>query len=128
MLKGIVYVSTMINTSLSVIKDLSVKFEKTNNINGITGLLLFSSGIVMQYIEGEPSKIDTLFSNIKNDNRHYNIIKLLDEEIHSKIFKDWGMKFKNVELPQLKDLESRMSTDKRNILIILKSFIKVNDL
>jgi hypothetical protein len=118
----------MINPSLSVIKDLSLNFEKSNIKNGVTGVLLFSSGIVMQYIEGDPSKIDSLFSNIKNDNRHYNIIKLLDEEIHSKIFKNWGMKFKKVELPQLKDLEHQMDIDKRNILIILQSFIKVNEL
>jgi hypothetical protein len=129
MLKGIVYVSTTkVYISNHAMKEYCIKFQKNNMDHGITGILLFASGVVMQYIEGNNKKIDALYSNIVSDERHHNFIKLFDEDINNKIFKDWGMKFKIINIEEMLDIKADISKNKICVLEILRSFIRVNNL
>lgn len=94
-LYAILYISTMkIDYSKEAIKDMLTTFKQYNNKNNISGLLLFYEKNIIQCIEGYKEDLDRLYNNIKNDIRHYNIIKVIDEKIVSRNFSDWDMGFK----------------------------------
>ena len=79
---AISYVSTA-SESLTedLVKNLLTFTEVENNSKNITGILLFSGGNFFQVIEGKKSVILNLFEKIKNDNRHFNIIKIFENKI-----------------------------------------------
>lgn len=110
-----------------LMREYCLKFQEKNKLHGISGILLFSSGVVMQYIEGEQDQIDNLYSNILLDERHHNIIKLLDEFIENKIFKEWSMKFKNVDNEIIVNIKNYITAYEKSILEILKLFVKINN-
>lgn len=84
---AISYVSSAKNNiSEKEVEEILDSAEEYNNTGDITGLLLFSEGNFFQVIEGEEKKVRELFENIKNDERHTNIIKLFEKPIHKPAF------------------------------------------
>lgn len=77
---------------IELLSEIRVKNEKQN----VTGLLLHNNESFIQVIEGERNTINRLFEKIKSDPRHDNIVKLLDEPIHSRAFPDWSMGFQEI--------------------------------
>lgn len=66
--------------------------SQTNNQRaGITGLMVYSSGNIIQAIEGDPNRIRDLFDRIRRDARHMNIRTLLDEFTTERTFEGWAM-------------------------------------
>jgi len=63
---------------------------------GITGLLLFHDGSIMQVLEGDRKNIYTLYGNIKQDKRHTGCMVLSTREAQKREFSDWFMGYKNV--------------------------------
>ena len=82
MLKSICYKS-QVKSTLSILEFESLfNATQTNNDKfNITGVLVKSKDIFFQIIEGEVTTIDSLFDKIKKDNRHSNIIELLNKPI-----------------------------------------------
>lgn len=68
----------------------------SNQGYGITGLLLYQNGNIMQVIEGASSEVDILFKKIKIDVRHKGIIILLEEKVDKRDFSEWTMGYRNV--------------------------------
>lgn len=62
-----------------------------NKIANISGVLSYNSGRIIQLIEGDPVHIKNLFAKISNDNRHQNVLILLDINDSQRVFRDWGM-------------------------------------
>lgn len=67
-----------------------------NQLNDITGLLLYNDGIFFQLLEGEESTIKELYASIKQDFRHYDVRKIYDQPLTQRHYADWSMKFFNV--------------------------------
>lgn len=72
-------------------------WRATNARLGVTGVLLYSEGNVLQVLEGEAEAIHSLFSNIANDVRHRSVTKLADGPVQGRAFSDWSMRFRTVE-------------------------------
>jgi hypothetical protein len=84
--------------------DLLDKSRKTNQVLGITGMLLYKEGNFMQFLEGSREKVIALMEKTRKDPRHRGVITLLQQEHTEREFPEWAMGFKNVEsdsLPQL---------------------------
>ena len=84
---AISYVSTA-NPNLNK-KDVANLFKEVNEFNknhDITGVLLFAETNFFQLIEGEKKEIMSLYSRIKNDSRHNNIIKFVDRHVKMPAF------------------------------------------
>ena len=63
-----------------------------NPIRGITGLLVFGSGVFFQWLEGPRDHVLQLMTNIKRDNRHDMIVALSEsEEVRERLFPEWAM-------------------------------------
>jgi len=75
---------------------LLIKIRPNNQLNNISGMLLFGGGAFMQVIEGAPSDIAHLFSRIQLDSRHQSIVHILEKPIAKRQFPDWSMGFREV--------------------------------
>ena len=71
---------------------------------GITGLLLYQSGVFMQALEGEKAALMELFERISHDPRHHRIIRLIQGPIEERNFSDSAMAFRDLRSPELQKL------------------------
>jgi len=127
------YVSTFNSGfSLQEVEGLFNFVSKRNLQMGLTGVLLFSDNCFFQVLEGDFNVIENLFERIKEDTRHYNIIKIIDDENHERIFDEYFFGFLTVT--SLEDrkwmeffLENYFNVESRNhkvILGLMKKFLK----
>ena len=59
---------------------------------GITGLLVFGSGIFFQWLEGPRDNVTSLYKNISADPRHSEVVLLTKEdEFRERLFPNWDM-------------------------------------
>jgi len=59
---------------------------------GITGLLVFGSGIFFQWLEGPKDNVTNLFKIISADLRHSDVVLLTKEdEFRERLFPNWDM-------------------------------------
>jgi hypothetical protein len=66
--------------------------QRLNPRHGITGLLVFGSGIFFQWLEGPRDNVQHLMATLRADQRHSNILCLSEtEELRERLFPDWGM-------------------------------------
>ena len=88
----IVYVSFSFKDLTEIdLENLLADIRKRNKLQKVTGLLLYNDGTFIQLIEGKTRVIKSLFEKIKNDQRHSNVVLLLDESIKKRAFPDWTM-------------------------------------
>ncbi len=135
MLYTISYVSTSDKKFTDTdIHDLLNFVKKHNNENNITGLLIYSEGNFFQVIEGEKKIISDLFEKIKQDSRHYNIIKIFDRENEQKAFSEYDSSFITVGDPLDTNKEFRAfllrekqqnSDNFKNISYVARKFMKL---
>ncbi len=93
----IVYMSfSSRNLSEEELDDFLTLIRKKNQTRGVTGLLLYNDETFIQIIEGYQDSIDELFEIISKDNKHTNILKLLEEPIDKRAFPDWSMGFRRL--------------------------------
>jgi hypothetical protein len=105
MLINLVYVSAA--TDLLPKQELVTLMTKCSERNArckLTGLLLYKDGNIMQVLEGPEKEVDTVFARIKADPRHRKLIVLLKGPISARNFPDWGMAFRDLRSPELRDL------------------------
>jgi hypothetical protein len=60
-----------------------------NEIHDITGQLLSCEYFIVQTIEGERSKVEQLFDNIKRDTRHIQVEAIDRREIDARTYITW---------------------------------------
>ena len=77
-----------------------------NGAAGITGLLLYCDGSVMQYLEGPRTAVRATFARIAEDPRHRDLIVLLDEPVAKREFSDWSMACSRVDPPDFARLRA----------------------
>lgn len=66
--------------------------RRLNPARGITGLLVFGSGIFFQWLEGPRDSVIELMTRLKTDARHDSIVQLtVTEEVRERLFPDWDM-------------------------------------
>ena len=83
---------------------LTVSREKNRRL-GVTGMLLYKDGNVLQILEGERDKVVGLFETICNDARHRGVIKLYERSIAERDFPEWSMGFHDLGVEDLRGLE-----------------------
>ncbi|MDE1891487.1 MAG: BLUF domain-containing protein [Betaproteobacteria bacterium] len=110
--------------------------NKNNSAIGVTGMLLHKDGNFIQFIEGDQQKVQALFNKIKQDNRHHDVFVIDDGWLDERLFADWKMGFRNLDLLDsdntIKEGYSDflnhthdfhdLKNDKRGALMLLKLF------
>jgi hypothetical protein len=64
---------------------------------GVTGVLLYSEGHIMQVLEGNVETVHALFGTIETDVRHRGVTKLADGAVPERAFADWSMRFRAMD-------------------------------
>ena len=112
---------------------LTVSRQK-NREHGITGVLLYTSGSVVQVLEGEEADVRQLYTNIERDSHHSETTEIYTRTIGAREFPDWTMGFNCVELSWEKHPEGfnpvfhepgRLKASGRGTAV-LKSFLESN--
>jgi hypothetical protein len=118
-----------IQDSKEEIIDMLKLFQEKNNINGISGLMLYHDRNIIQYIEGNKEELYRLYNNISNDKRHNNIIEIMNESIVKRNFVNWDLGFKEISYNEFVklSLDKLLFSDKafqnKKIKIFFKQFL-----
>ena len=67
-----------------------------NQVTGISGLLLFHEGSIMQVLEGDEMSVYSLYGKIKRDPRHVDCMILSSRMAERREFPNWFMGYKNI--------------------------------
>jgi len=83
--------SVILESELENIEQISLS---NNTDNNVTGYLLYMDGHFIQYLEGSPKDVETLYLKISLDPRHHSITLLSHETITERSFKKWTKLFR----------------------------------
>ena len=87
-----------------------------NHGHGLTGLLLYSNGDIMQVLEGTEEEVSYIFSRISQDARHVRVLKLSDGPIAARNFSQWSMGFKALKPEEFTHLQGYVDPTKDSYL------------
>ncbi|HEY0238317.1 MAG TPA: BLUF domain-containing protein [Friedmanniella sp.] len=76
--------------------DLLVESRARNADRGITGLLLYRSGRVLQMLEGDEDVVRTLYDRIRMDVRHQHVTNVWTSNAVERRFPSWTMGFEEL--------------------------------
>ncbi len=77
--------------------------RRANPLHGVTGMLVFGSGIFFQWLEGPRAAVQRLMGLIKSDPRHLQVVMLSEtEESRERLFPTWDME--RVETDHIRDV------------------------
>ena len=83
-----------------------LKTSQENNLKyDITGCLLYFDKEFIQYLEGDKKSVKNLFSKIKGDSRHREVILLLENDKVERIFKNWSMAFNQLSIEDMNNID-----------------------
>ena len=109
----IVYLSTSVGAFEE--KDLTNILHQSRHNNpplGITGVMLYVRGSIIQVLEGERDVLETLYSKIEQDPRHTGISKVFSRPISKRLFADWNMGYETITAKQLENIQDIVQLDK----------------
>lgn len=127
------YMSTAtIDFSNEELEELLEKARVNNKKRNITGLLIVKGRTFIQCLEGKEEDVLAIYEKIKNDDRHRDLIELIEEDAHERYFPAWDMGYKNIrnltniESDKLKDfeIEDFNKFPKKDIPQLFKRFVE----
>lgn len=80
---------------LLAIQDVSIRNNARNNI---TGILLYTEGRFVQFLEGEQSAVRELYETIRQDDRHKQVRLLYHRPAGERLFEQWHLAMLDLEL------------------------------
>ena len=91
--------------SVGQLVDLIEQIRPKNVRLGVTGLLLYSGGNVVQTLEGEEQVVDDLLAVIAADPRHADVRVVDRRLVDERAFATWSMGFRNVSAREVAELQ-----------------------
>ncbi|GJE60611.1 BLUF domain-containing protein [Methylobacterium trifolii] len=102
--------------------------QRHNHARGITGVLVFGSGVFFQWIEGPAAQIQTLIASLYGDARHYDIVSLgQSEEERERLYPNWDMERVEAEDIRLVLQDALESTEDNNNVAALTRILEQID-
>ncbi|RYF52965.1 MAG: BLUF domain-containing protein [Cytophagaceae bacterium] len=83
--------------------------QKNNRASGITGILRYFNGSIIQVLEGPEERVKALYETISRDTKHTQVIKLYSDSIEHRSFSDWSMGYKTISARELDHLKHKFS-------------------
>ncbi len=91
MLVRLLYASRAVDNSPDAIESILHQSRSHNPSAGVTGVLCYGGGIILQALEGGRMAISELYGHIQRDPRHKDVVLLHYEEISERRFAGWTM-------------------------------------
>lgn len=106
-LEAIAYTSTAVGHPTDAeLHDLLVKARAQNELNGVTGVLLYHDGSFFQYFEGPPRGMEVVYERIRIAPMHRGIIELMRAPVKERAFSEWLMGFTRTPGSEILQLEN----------------------
>ena len=70
---------------------------------GVTGILLYHRGSILQAIEGDEDVVRSLYARIERDPRHHHMIVLLQGHQPARDFAGWSMGFREIQDSEVRE-------------------------
>ena len=91
MIHRLIYISSLSEDyGKDDVSDIVAVARKKNAENGITGLLIFNGLNFLQILEGNRNAVESTYSRIVLDPRHYSVVTLVSETAEP-VFDAWSM-------------------------------------
>ena len=90
------------------IKDILTTAHKYNDINKITGCLLYHNREFIQILEGEKEAVQNLFDVIYQDDRHTDVLLLSEGETKKRVFDDFSMAYHELSDEDVQGLSKQL--------------------
>ncbi|MCW2774497.1 MAG: hypothetical protein JWN91_2823 [Nocardioides sp.] len=87
------------------LREMLATIRPKNETLGLTGMLLYSGGNIIQTLEGPDEAVDTTFASIVRDPRHRGVFTLLRERIDERAFPDWTMGFRHPSHEEIGEID-----------------------
>ena len=135
----LVYVSSAsADLSEDDLQDILCRARETNRDFGITGMLVYLDGCVLQVLEGPRDCVLDLYAKIETDPRHSGARVLIESDVAERSFPDWNMGFRNASRNEIymagffaltrRALEGGMDqADAKILRTIVKTFYRSSD-
>ena len=129
----LMYMSTAVKDFTdNELEELLEKSRENNSKKKVSGLLIIKGRTFIQCLEGDEKEVLDIYSKIEKDERHKDLIELIEEDAEERYFPDWDMGYKNIrnltniESDKLKDLdlEDFSKFPKEDIPQLFKKFIE----
>lgn len=92
MVKQLIYKSQSVGAISADLMESILAYARRYNANhAITGLLLCSDDVFLQFIEGPPAEIDQLFKRLSQDPRHQRLTLLYTGYADERAYPKWQM-------------------------------------
>lgn len=79
------------------LKKMLKEARKNNETKKITGMLVHIDGSFIQFIEGPALLVEDLYTKIKKDPRHNDIMLIAEGNYETRYFTSWSMAFKKLD-------------------------------
>jgi hypothetical protein len=94
---SLVYVSSARSRfSSQEVADILAVSRRNNTARGVTGMLLYRDGNLMQVLEGDKPVVRDLYDRIGSDPRHHGVTTVWEAEEPQRQFPDWSMAFRDL--------------------------------
>ena len=127
LLHHLIYSSTAnINLTEAELQRLLYHWRTNNADLGITGLLLYSEGHILQVLEGDADLVHRLYASIAADPRHCSVVKLADGPVPNRAFAGWSMHLRAVDAADFTRLvlpSDAVPAHVGNLLPLLEAFM-----
>jgi hypothetical protein len=98
--------------------------QRHNLARGITGVLVFGSGIFFQWIEGPAAQMKKLITSLHRDPRHYDLVVLdQSEEERERLYPTWDMERVEVDDIRIVLQDALESAEDRNDAAVLRRIL-----
>ncbi len=87
--------------------------RKHNSEVGITGVLLYVRGRILQVLEGDKQAVESLYKRIEEDIRHTNVSLALSRPITQRLFAKWTMGYETLTHHQFEAIRAMLKSSGR---------------
>ncbi len=92
--------------------------RKYNSEHGISGVLLYVNGSIIQVLEGKKEIVEALYQRIEEDKRHTGVTKIVNLPITKRIFAKWVMGYQTLTARQLENIQTVLDLDNHEELAV----------
>ncbi|CAB4699948.1 MAG: hypothetical protein F2667_04720 [Actinobacteria bacterium] len=85
--------------------EMLVSIRPRNEAAGVSGMLLYRDGNIIQTLEGPQAAVQSTFDAIRRDTRHSGLLVLLERPIAERAFPQWSMGFRAVSDQEISEIE-----------------------
>ena len=88
----LVYASRPFGFDQATLSNILMDARRANARDDITGALIARHDLYLQLLEGPRDKVEAAYQRIRHDDRHVEVMRLVDRQIGTRMFPGWAMR------------------------------------